>query len=395
MTTQTIRYKRPQLYSKQEQAIFSSKRYAVIEGATKSGKTVACLSWIIEQALRGKDGQIFWWVAPVYPQARIAFRRFKRGFDRTLFTANESELTINLINGATVAFKSGEKADNLYGEDVYGVVIDEATRLREESWHAIRSTMTATKGPVRIIGNVKGRKNWAYVLARKAESGERDWHYAKLTAYDASDAGVIDEDEIMQAKGMLPDHVFKELYLAEPSEDGGNPFGQKAIMDCISPMSNEQPTIFGIDLAKSVDWTAIVGLDNNGYVCVFDRFQLPWEETVQRIKTLVGNNSAVIDSTGVGDPIVEKLQRDLSNIKGFKFSATSKQMLMEGLSLAIQTQTVRYPDNEIVNELSSFAYEYTKTGVRYSAPSGLHDDCVMALGLAVHGMSNVAGQGIW
>ena len=353
------------------------------------------MSWIIEQALRGKDGQMFWWVAPVYPQARIAFRRLKRGFDRSLFSANESELTINLINGATVAFKSGEKADNLYGEDVYGVVIDEATRLREESWHAIRSTMTATKGPVRIIGNVKGRKNWAYVLARKAESGERDWHYAKLTAYDASEAGVIDEDEIMQAKGMLPEHVFKELYLAEPSEDGGNPFGQQAIMNCISPMSNEQPTIFGIDLAKSVDWTAIVGLDNNGYVCVFDRFQLPWEETVQRIKTLVGNNSAVIDSTGVGDPIVEKLQRDLSNIEGFKFSASSKQMLMEGLSLAIQTQSIRYPNNEIVNELSSFAYEYTKTGVRYSAPSGLHDDCVMALGLAVHGMSNVAGQGIW
>ena len=194
---------------------------------------------------------------------------------------------------------------------------------------------------------------------------------------------------------MLPEHVFKELYLAEPSEDAGNPFGQQAIMDCISPMSNQQPIIFGIDLAKSVDWTVIVGVDNNGYVCVFDRFQLPWEETVQRIKTLVGNNSAIIDSTGVGDPIVEKLQRDLSNIQGFKFSATSKQMLMEGLSLAIQTQTVRYPDNEIVNELSSFAYEYTKTGVRYSAPSGLHDDCVMALGLAVHGMSNVAGQGIW
>ena len=383
------------MYSKQEQAIFSHKRYAVIEGATKSGKTVACLSWIIEQALRGRSGQMFWWVAPVYPQARIAFRRLKKGFDRRFYTANESELTVNLINGTTISFKSGEKPDNLYGEDVYGVVIDEATRLREESWHAIRSTMTATRGPVRIIGNVKGRKNWAYVLARKAESGERDWHYAKLTAYDASTAGVIDEDEIAEARTMLPDHVFKELYLAEPSEDGGNPFGQQAIMNCISPMSNEPPTIFGIDLAKSVDWTVIIGLDANGYVSVFDRFQLPWEETVQRIRTLVGNNTAVIDSTGVGDPIVEKLQRDLPNIEGFKFSASSKQMLMEGLSLAIQTQTIRYPDNEIVNELSSFAFEYTKTGVRYSAPSGLHDDCVMALALAVKGINNVAGVGIW
>ena len=128
-----------------------------------------------------------------------------------MYQANESELTIRLINGATVAFKSGEKPDNLYGEDVYACVIDEATRLREESWHAIRSTMTATRGPMRIIGNVKGRKNWAYILARRAEIGDRDWHYAKLTAYDAADAGVIEASEIEQAKGMLPDNVFKEL----------------------------------------------------------------------------------------------------------------------------------------------------------------------------------------
>ena len=153
---------------------------------------MACLSWLIEQAIRGRDGNVFWWIAPVYPQARIAFRRLRRGLSPELYTANESELTIQLINGTTLAFKSGEKSDNLYGEDVYAVVLDEATRLREESWYAIRSTMTATRGTIRIIGNVKGRKNWAYILARKAEAGQRDWHYAKLTAYDAVDARIVD-----------------------------------------------------------------------------------------------------------------------------------------------------------------------------------------------------------
>ena len=29
-----------------------------------------------------------------------------------------------------------------------------------EAWHALRSTLTATQGPVRIIGNVSGRRNW-------------------------------------------------------------------------------------------------------------------------------------------------------------------------------------------------------------------------------------------
>ena len=299
------------------------------------------------------------------------------------------------MNGATISFKSGEKPDNLYGEDVYAVVIDEATRLREESWHAIRSTMTATRGPVRIIGNVKGRKNWAYVLARRAESGEDGWHYAKLTAYDAADAGVIEMNEIEQAKTMLPENVFKELYLAEPSDDGGNPFGQRAIIKCISPMSSKPPVLFGVDLAKSVDYTVAIGLDEDGVVSSFARFQAPWEETVRQLSQHIGFLPAVVDSTGVGDPIVERLQRDLPNVEGFHFSSPSKQKLMEGLALAIQTEDIRYPDGEIVNELDAFAYEYTRTGVRYSAPDGLHDDCVMALALAVHARGNSAREGVW
>ena len=211
MTTQTITYKRPRLYPKQQSAIFGPERYAVIEGSTKCGKTIACIAWILEAAMNGYRGQSFWWISPVYPQAKIAFRRLKRGLSQELYTANESELTITLLNGATLAFKSAEKPDNLYGEDVYAAVLDEASRMREEAWFAVRSTLTATRGPVRIIGNVKGRRNWAYALARRAEGGEPGWRYAKLTAEDAVDAGIVDRDEIEQARRQLPDAVFREL----------------------------------------------------------------------------------------------------------------------------------------------------------------------------------------
>ena len=54
----------------------------------------------------------------MYPQARIAYRRLKRGLPQTLYTANESELTVTLVNGAVISFKSAEKPDNLYREDV-------------------------------------------------------------------------------------------------------------------------------------------------------------------------------------------------------------------------------------------------------------------------------------
>ena len=392
MTT-VLEYQRPQLYPKQKQAIFSQDRYAVIEGSTKSGKTSGCLAWLLEQALQGNKGNAYWWIAPVYPQAKIAFRRLKRGLDDFLYSANESELTITLPNETVIYFKSGEKTDNLYGDDVYGAVIDEASRMREESWFAVRSTLTHSRGAVRIIGNVQGRRNWAYQLARQAEAGMPDWHYAKIIAWDAVEAGILAQEEVEQARSQLPENVFRELYLAEPSLDGSNPFGQQAIRDCISPLVDSDPVVYGVDLAKSVDWTAVIGLDSSGRTCRFERFQKPWTETVDTLQRIIGDTPAIIDSTGVGDPIVETLQKKLGNVEGFKFSSTSKQMLMEGLAVAIQSHEVTFPEGSITAELDAFGYETTRTGVRYS--SSIHDDTVCALALAVHGQRSAPSIGVW
>ncbi len=378
-----IHYQRPALANYQIDALFNDSRYGIVEASTKAGKTAACLVWIIEQALQGKSGQDFYWVAPVYGQAKIAFRRLKAGLPRESYTVNESDLTLTLINGARIVCKSAEKPDNLYGEDVFAAVFDEASRAREEAWHALRSTLTATRGKCRIIGNVKGRKNWAYKLARKAESGEPGMSYQKITAYDAIDAGILSQDEIEDARRQLPDNVFRELYLAEPSDDEGNPFGMVAIRDCVRPMSINAPVCFGVDLAKSVDWTCIIGLDKNKQVCRFERFQKSWNDTIETVRRVVGTTKALVDSTGVGDAVLESLQAGRrSNFEGFHFTSPSKQQLMEGLAVAIQKQEIGFPDGVIVNELESFEYEYTRTGVKYSAPSGMHDDTVCALALA-------------
>ena len=105
---------------------------------------------------------------------------------------------------------------------------------------------------------------------------------------------------------------------------------------------------------------------------------------------------ALVDSTGVGDPVLEDLQRasgrdpesDGQQFEGYKFTSASKQQLMEGLALAIQTSAVTFPPGPITQELETFEYEHTATGTRYSAPDGFHDDCVMALALAVQHRSH-------
>lgn len=389
----TVEFRRPWLYPKQRAFLYAPERYSIVEASTKTGKTVGCLVWLFEQAaIHGAPGRNYWWVAPVFPQAKIAFRRLKRYIPRHLFTANESEYTITLPNGAVIWFKGADRPDTLYGEDVYAAVIDESTRCKEEAWHAVRSTLTATRGPLRIIGNVKGRKNWAFQMARKAEAGAPDMAYFKLTAYDAVEGGVLDMEEVEDAKRTLPDHVFRELYLAEPSDDGGNPFGLSAIAAAVIEAPSALPVVaYGLDLAKSQDWTVLYGLDREGREAHFERWQGPWRETIRRVRERVGRTPCLVDSTGVGDPVLEALQEGGGhNFRGFKFTSASKQQLMEGLAVAIHRQEVRIASREVVVELENFEYEYTRTGVRYSAPEGLHDDCVCALALAVEALGEAS-----
>ena len=386
----------PSLYPKQKDAIYCKERYGIIEASTKSGKTAGCIAWLTQKAFTGKDNKNYWWVAPVYGQAKIAFRRLKHSIPRELYIANESAMTITLVdNGAIIWFKGGDNPDSLYGEDVYAAVIDEASRCREEVWFAIRSTLTATNGDVRIIGNVKGRKNWAYNLARKAEAGLPNWKYSKITAVDAIDADIIKKEEIEEAERDLPHNVFRELYMAEPSDDEGNPFGIDAIYKCVGPMSNKPPVVWGWDLAKSSDYTWGIGLDEDGAVCKSERWQSEWEITLQEIKRLTGNVPALVDSTGVGDAIMEFLAKAGNNFTGFKFTQSSKQQLMERLSVVIQQEQIKFPEGLLLNELLSFEYVYTRTGAKYSAPSGLHDDGVCALALAVYHQHNRPSIGVW
>lgn len=397
----TINYTRPFLYPYQTEILDSPARFTCTEAATKVGKTASHIIWLFEEALKCKKGQSCWWIAPSFSQAKMAFDRMKDAIkDKSFYTVNETNLLITLITGAKMQFKTGDKPDNLYGDDVYAAVMDEASRCREAAWFALRSTITSTGGKCKFIGNVKGRKNWFYKISQKAKNGgDTNYQYFKITAYDAAAAGMLTKDgrpfieEIESAKVDLPESVFKELYLAEASEDGSNPFGIQFIQQCIFPISINPSVAFGGDLAKSVDWTVEIGLDKYGSTSHFRRYQMDWRSTISSFVALPPAPTRM-DSTGVGDPIVEAVQAARQNVTGFKFNQYSKQQLMEGLALAIQQKKISFPPGIIVDELESFEYEYTRTGVRYTAPDGMTDDCVCALALAYDQFKETGTGGI-
>ena len=215
-----VTIEKPDLTSYQKDILYNDYRFTITEASTKVGKTFSHIWWIFEQAHAdwNKDNYNHWWVAPVYSQAKIAFKRIKTAIIKTgLYKVNESSLIITTPLGTHICFKSADKPDNLYGEDVYSAVFDEAPRAKFESWVALRSTLTATKAKCKLIGNFGGVSNWMHQLKEKSLTGS-DYGYFKVTAWDAVNAGILDEEEILQAQRDLPPKIFKQLYLAEEQE---------------------------------------------------------------------------------------------------------------------------------------------------------------------------------
>lgn len=394
----SFEYIRPKMYKKQKAFVDCKARYVVVEACPKSGKTMGMGCYLFEKALSGEPGDNYWWVAPTLGVSDIAFRRFKTalmygGMPKNRYKVRESIKSIDFYvneNGYTrIWFKGADKPDTLYGDDVHAVVIDEATRCKETAWTAVRSTLTATGGQARIIGNVRGRKNWAYKLARRAQAGEDNMEYFGLTAADAITGGIYTQDEIDDARKTIPDEAaFMELYYLVPSDDAGNPFGFKFIEECCVPFLAPGPArSCGVDLAKKVDWTVIAGFNQDDQMCMLERFRTDWENTRIRVEAGIKKARTAIDSTGVGDVIVEDLQRKISSkrIQGYIYTSGSKQILMESLAYAMQQHQIQIYEGDnkwLRNEFDSFEYQYTRNGVKYAPIEGMTDDGVNGTALA-------------
>lgn len=378
-----MRIELPTPHINQQQILNADKRFVVVMCGRRFGKSELSQILIIKEALNG--GQVAY-ITPTYKLAQVFFERLTKVLP---FKNNIQKLKIYCPNEGSIEFFTGERLDNLRGRKFHLVIIDEAAFISdlEDGWNnSIRPTLTDYEGRAVFLSTPRG-KNFFYSLFMK--QGENDWQSFKFSTYDNPH---INPREIDEARIQLPEVVFNQEYLADPAENSANPFGNAFIKRCIKPISAQPIVCYGIDLAKSVDFTVIVGLDNNGNVAYFDRFQLDWHNTKETIKRLPPA-PIIVDSTGVGDPILEDLLREGVNIEGLKFTSQSKQQLMEGLASAIQQGRIGFPEGVIVDELDVFEYQFTANGVRYSAPSGFHDDCVMALALAWQNHNIKRGSG--
>lgn len=325
------------------------------------------------------------WLAPVRQLMVQEWRVLSDLLAPVIIESNKTEGQIRLLTGGCIDFWSLEQPEKCgRGRKYARVCVDEAgiAPYLQEAWeHSIRPTLTDLKGDAWFAFTPRGR-SYAHRLWSYGET-RADQGWASFRAPTVANPA-IDSAEVEAARRDLPPAVFAQEYEGVPADDGGNPFGLKAIRDCIVFNAGTQPVCYGVDLAKHQDWTVVCGLDAGGNVATLERWQSDWEQTCRRIGDTIRDVPALVDSTGVGDPIVERLQRVCPNVEGYTFTSRSKQQLMEGLAAAIQRQEIRFQAGWLTCELESFIFEYGKKGVTYRSVPGMTDDGVCALALAAH-----------
>ena len=308
----------PNLKSYQKKILFSKARFTITEAGTKTGKTYSHICWLYGKA-HEKDidhnGKNYWWVAPIYSQSKIAFKRMRKYLAVTkLYQFNESALSIKCPSGAEIHFKTAERPDSLYGEDVYAAVFDEAPRARPEAWYALRTTLSYTEAPCKLIGNFGGISNWVHKLKDKSKTDD-EYEYFKVTCWDAIAEGILSEQEVLQAQKDLPNKIFKALYEAEASEDSGQLINNESIKKIFSNTHLKGGIKYiTADIARlGKDKTVAYVWDNLSVIDIVERDVSRVDESVRLIKELqvkhnVNLNRIIVDEDGVGGGVVDYLK---------------------------------------------------------------------------------------
>lgn len=211
----------------------------------------------------------------------------------------------------------------------------------------------------------------------------------------------MDPAEIESARRNLPERIFAQEYLAQFLEDGGGVFRRvTAAVDtalATDPGSRDvgdgRAYVIGVDWGRHQDFTVFVVLDaRDKAVVALDRCtQIEYSLQLARLRALrtrYPHAALVAEANSIGGPLVEQLRRDGVNVSAFQTTHASKGQIIESLAVAFEQGELRIPATQwLIDELLAFDQERTASGLmRYSAPAGSHDDGVMALAIAWHGV---------
>jgi hypothetical protein len=100
--------------------------------------------------------------------------------------------------------------------------------------------------------------------------------------------------------------------------------------------------------------------------------------------------TVIAESNSIGEPVIEQLRRDGLPVTPFQTTNATKTAAIDGLALAFEQGDIKIiNDPVLVSELQAYEMERLPSGLlRYNAPEGMHDDCVMSLAIGWTGVTS-------
>jgi len=405
-----------------------SKRFTLLSAGRRWRKTTYMASKTVIRSLERRGEYIIG--APTYKQVRVPWGELHTANRSGHIKFNESRMEATMPNGSLIHFVSLDNPDNARGLTAMGVGIDEYGDVHPDAWSLVLAPMLVDTGGWALkIGTPKGRNHF-YREFHAALSGDAGPEYAAFNAPTrgvkvVNDALCLDANgrliaephalenpfvpftEIIKLHQQSPERFFRQEILAEFLLDGGGVFrGVRSLLDPTlevleAPIRRGSRYILGVDLAKSMDYTVVVVLDQDTKTVVnlyrWNHESWPLiKAKIAYLSKLFNNGVIWIDSTGVGDPIYDDLARASLPIHPYKFTEASRGALIDHTILCVEQKLFRMPKHQrfdvLVNEMEAMEYRQSPTGrLRPDHPEGLHDDTVWALSLALWPL-NVVGS---
>lgn len=386
MNTLTVRLSRP--HPAQQQVIREARRFNVVCCGRRWGKTTLGIDRIIGPAL---EGYSVGWFSPTYKYLIEAWRAIRRILLPVSVRVSEQEHRIELRTGGVLEMWSLDNPDAGRSRAYRRVVVDEAALVRnlDVAWQeAIRPSLSDYAGDAWFMSTPKGMGFFYELWQRGQSDAHPDWASWQMPT---STNLYIPAQEIEAARAELPELVFAQEYLAQFIPDNAGVF--RRVREAATAEPQEYPLpghvyLVSVDWGKHEDFTVIAVWDVTlGHLVYLDRFnQVDYALQLSRLRAVCERFrplALVPERNSMGEPLIELVARSPwapPQIVPFTTTNASKALAVEAFALALEQGRVKIlPDPVLIAELQAYQAERLPSGMlRYRAPEGMHDDCVMA-----------------
>ena len=360
------------------------------------GKSVLLSQLMLNDAINNRGAKLLY-TSPILAQARKAYADLYNLIapSNILKEYNKSELILKFINGSEIKFVGTDNADSLRGLSITYMYCDEFQFYKVGAWENVLRPMLSVAGKkVYIASTPRAKGSLFHTMYMKGQMGEDRYFSIHKDYRDNPLANTI---EVEDARLNLPELIFRCEYLAEFIDNGGEVFkniSNCSILNTFKPPSPNERYYAGLDLARQHDFTVLTIMnEKKEVVYVYRDNKKEWDIIMRNIIYYLkyyNVKKCLVETNNIGDVVFDMLKKGGAGNIIIPFSTTnkSKQDIIEKLIVQFENMNIRIPSNilfpPLFQELSSFTYKYnprTRT-VKYEAPTGIHDDCVISLALA-------------